>query len=1160
MKIVNIIAECAKQQVELSVNGNDLEVSFDQYPSEELIANLREKKADILAFIQAQQNSTRTEVEAITPVSREGKLPLSFTQQRLWLANKVEGGSVHYNMPARLKLTGTLDFAALEQAFTTIVSRHESLRTRFLEDEQGEPYQQIQQDYQFNVRYTDLSHLEGVELDARRNDIAQCEAQQCFDLTSDLMLRVQVLKVQADSHEVLVTMHHIASDGWSLGILVDEFSKLYSAFSQGLDNPLAPLDIQYVDYAQWQRNWLKGDMLEEKLSYWSEQLANLPAVHSLPLDYPRPAKQNFTGRTYQSHIDAETTQALNALCKAKGATLYMGLNAIFSVLLARYSNERDIVIGCPIANREQAEIAPLIGFFINTLVLRSNLAGEPSFNELLERTKQMMLDSYSHQQVPFEKIVEKLVPTRSLSFSPLFQIVLALHNNEQHELSLPGVTLSNVEQGGDIAKYDLLLNVSESEQGLTLGWEYSTALFREDTIATMAQHFSNLLQMMLTQPDTSAFALPMLSEPEVALMQNQWNATEVEYDKSLCVHQLFEQQAALNPVQKAVEFNNESLTYQQLNGKANRLANLLIESGVEPGSKVGIYLERSTEMLIAVLATMKAGAAYVPLEPSYPCNRIEAILEDAEIEVALLNSALMESFPMSGVDVLTLDNAATDESWMSEYSDENICVDEVETNAQSLAYILYTSGSTGRPKGVMVPHQGVVNYLTHAQAHYLNDTLIGSVVSSPLAFDATLTTLLTPLMVGKVVRILPAGEGELDSLTAQLADESAWLFKITPAHLDALSQMLPKAGSKTAQHHIVVGGEQLTQSLLAQFRLQLLPNTTFTNEYGPTETVVGCSTYTVTPQSEEQQDSSGAIPIGKPICNTRLYVLSADMQAQPINSVGELYIAGDGVTLGYLNRDEQTQQSFITHPQLGEQKLYRTGDLVRWRGDGELVFVGRADHQVKVRGFRIELGEIEHALRAIDGVRDALVIANTQEGDTKLVAYVVPTEFPGEGEAQSTAKAALAGDYLNKVRQELPSYMVPSNCVVLANMPLTENGKVDRKALPDPDGNALLTAQYVAPSNDVERLLCQKWQTLLQVDRVGVTDNFFDLGGHSLTATRLITQVNQELGLSLSLQLIFDMQTVSEMAAHIEFLQVQQAMTAKQSEVTNQATPEEVEW
>ncbi|NOU51317.1 amino acid adenylation domain-containing protein [Pseudoalteromonas sp. JBTF-M23] len=1089
-------------------------------------------KPQIIALLE-QTSASSAPAITVTERNEGDRTLLSYAQQRMWLLDQIEGGSANYNVPASFRLTGHLDLNALQRAFKSVVERHQSLRTCFVEQSPGNPLQEIQSAEGFNVKFDDLSMLNDADKESEVLTRVAAEAVKLFDLSKDYMLRVSVLRLAPQEHIVMTTMHHIASDGWSLGVLINEFCSLYSAYVDGQDNPLEPLPLQYADYAHWQRNWLKGEVLDKQLAYWENQLADLPVVHSLPLDKPRPQIQTYNGDTFDSWLGPELSEQLNKFSKENGVTLFMSLHAALSVLLSRYSNETDIVVGSPVANREQEGVGKLIGLFINTLVLRSNLSDSPTFKTLLKQSQGTLLDAYAHQQVPFEQVVEKLQPKRSLSHNPLFQVWLVLQNNDEGELDVPDISLQPMQRADSPAKFDLALNIDETASGLKIGWAYNTDLFKRQTIERMASHFRNLVASAIASPDDNVFSLPMLDDADMSA-QAAWNATQTQYDDAVTVHQLFEQQVQCYPSHRAVEFNGHILSYDELNAKANRLARLLIDSGVEPADHVGIYLERSSDLLIAVLAVIKAGAAYVPLEPSYPSSRIQTIIEDANINVALLNSEQMETFPMSGVDVLLMDNAATDEQWMEEYESDNLSADEVAVSAQSLAYILYTSGSTGKPKGVMVPHRGVVNYLSHAKANYLGEHIQGAVVSSPLAFDATLTSLLTPLMGGKTVKLLPSGDEDLEYLARQLGEDESWLFKVTPAHLEALSHLLPKSGNHNASHCIVVGGDQLNQSLLTQFAKVLLPNSTFINEYGPTETVVGCSTYTVSTQYNEiddlNLDVSGAVPIGRPICNTRLYVLSQNMEPQPLNTIGELYIGGDGVTLGYLNKDEQTQYSFVQHPSLKSEKLYRTGDLVRLRDDGELVFVGRVDHQVKIRGFRIELGEVESAIRAIEGVRDALVIAKDDGNEHALSAYVTPYEQT----LSEIDKANLAADYLKILRQKLPSYMVPSHCIIVENMPLTSNGKIDRRALAKLEQTAQQQLNYTAPKNQQQAQLCQIWQDVLGIEQIGITDNFFELGGHSLMAIRLVARINEQFDSNFNLKSLFSFPTIEQLESQLK--------------------------
>ena len=636
----------------------------------------------------------------------------SFAQQRLWLLDQIDGGSAHYNMPGALRLTGDLNRDALNQAINTIIERHESLRTYFAEGSEGQPLQVIRPvsaiDVSALIVTTDISLLPNGEQEFDLAEMVEQEASRPFDLSADLMLRAQLVKVAEQEHVLLVTMHHIASDGWSMSVLINEFSALYSAYVQGKENPLPALTIQYADYAHWQRDWLQGEVLDAQLGYWQTHLAGLPVVHSLPLDKPRPKTQTFNGATYHSAISSSHSEKLNSLCHGIGGTLFMGLHAAFSVLLSRYSNETDIVMGSPIANREQAEVANLIGFFVNTLVLRCDLSNNPSFTELLEQSKATLLDAYAHQQVPFEQIVEALQPERSMAHSPLFQVMLVLQNNEEGELELPGLTLSPVEQAGGIAKYDLTLNVVESEQGLQLSWVYSTDLFNADTIERLSKHFDLLLTGLVSQPTSSVFTIDMLSSKETHQQLVEWNDTAADFPKDKCIHELFEQQVAKSPDAIAVVFEESQLSYKQLNEKANQLAHYLInERQVTPDTLVGICLERSLEMIVAIMAVLKAGGAYVPLDPSYPKARLDYMLEDAKLTTVLTHTsadkALLSVEQAVYLGAQTLQNQL--DTNPQAYPRTN---PEVSTLTSShLAYVIYTSGSTGQPKGVMVEHHNV---------------------------------------------------------------------------------------------------------------------------------------------------------------------------------------------------------------------------------------------------------------------------------------------------------------------------------------------------------------------------------------------------------------------------------------------------------------------
>jgi natural product biosynthesis luciferase-like monooxygenase protein len=696
--------------------------------------------------------------------------PLSYAQQRLWLLDQIEGGSSHYNMPAALKLSGALNFEALTAAFICIVERHESLRTCFAQTDEGEPIQVVNSVDGFTVSRADLSTLEEPDLEAQVMGLVEQDVALVFDLSADFMVRVKLLVLSDNEHILLVNMHHIASDGWSMGVLISEFTALYAAFAQGQSNPLVPLALQYADYAHWQRNWLKDDVLDKQLDYWTNQLADLPVAHSLPLDHPRPAIQTFGGQTHYSNISRANHHALEQLCQAQGATLFMGLQAAFSVFLARYSNETDIVIGSPIANREQAEIAPLIGFFMNTLVLRSDLADNPTFTALIGQSKQMLLGAYAHQQVPFEQIVEKLQPQRSLSHTPLFQIMLVLQNNEQGEAELPGITLAPVKAKGAVAKFDLCLNVTPGEQGLMLAWDYNTDLFSAERLEIFSRHFERLVEGLLSAPEQSVFSAPMLAENEIHEQLVQWNDTAHEYGKDLCLHQLFEQQAANHPDAIALVFEQTQLTYGELNCKANRLAHYLVEQKqLKPDTLVGICVERSIEMMIGLLGILKAGGAYVPMDPGYPANRLAYILADSGIKHLITQTDILDIFALDEtVTPVCLDQL----DWLSEPDndsadrnnsssgdnscDNNIAIDTLGLTSSHLAYMIYTSGSTGNPKGVMIPHQNANNFFTGLN-HVLGQTAEQRtwLAVTSISFDISILELFWTLSEGDKVVIQP---------------------------------------------------------------------------------------------------------------------------------------------------------------------------------------------------------------------------------------------------------------------------------------------------------------------------------------------------------------------------------------------------------------------
>ena len=1148
-EVENLIVELTDAGVELVLVDGKLKArTLKSKISADMLDKIKAYRNEIIAYLKSN-----AKIRVLPDIKRrsdsddqtnQNDFFLSFAQQRLWLLDQIDGSSTHYNIPIGLKLQGQLDLPALEKSLVTIVERHESLRTCFVEDNNGQIIQNIQAADLFSVHNSDLSVLDPEPRELALTNAIDQETDSDFDLSTDLMLRAHLVKLADQEFVLLVTMHHIASDGWSMSLLINEFSVLYKAYAQGNDNPLPSLAIQYADYAHWQRNWLKGEVLDQQLDYWAQQLADLPVAHSLPLDHARPKEQSFVGNSYYSEIDKDISEELNALCQTHGATLFMGLQAAFSALLSRYSNEKDIVMGSPIANREQAQVVDLIGFFVNTLVLRSDLSNNPSFNELLGQSKKMLLEAYAYQQVPFEQIVERLQPERNLSHSPLFQVMLVLQNNEEGSLELPGLTLSSVEQGGGIAKYDLTLTATESAQGLSLSWEYNTDLFDGATIERMAKHFSLLLSDLLKAPDQSVFSANMLSETERHQLLVEWNDTTSEYPKDQCIHQLFEQQVEADPDAIAVIFEEQRLTYGELNVRANQLAHYLVnEHKVTPDTLVGLCVERSVEMIVGILGILKAGGAYVPLDPDYPQSRLAYMLEDANLSTVITQSHLLERKLVTPEQGLCLDDTDIKQK-LSRQSSENLNYQQLGLMPSHLAYVIYTSGSTGAPKGVMVIHSGLSNYLNFVSTSYMPH-VEGAITSSPIAFDATITSLLGPLTNGKWTHVLPKNEAEIEQLAqVMLSLKQPVLFKITPAHLDGLAYYFQDTVVSKLPHYLIVGGEQLSKQTAALWKSQLLPEATIVNEYGPTETVVGCSIFKM--KSLDQLIlNTPAISIGKPIQNTQLVILNQSNLPVSIGIAGELHIGGAGLARGYLNQADLTAEKFIANPFYDENvsgssdRLYKTGDLVRWLPDGNLEFLGRIDHQVKIRGFRIELGEIENTLNDHDSVKGTVVEAkDAANGEKRLVAYVVTDAVVTSGESTDsndvadTEHQAFIAQMRQHLKVNLPDYMVPSAFVLLDKLPLTTNGKIDRKALPEPDMTQQ-QAVYVAPSTETEKTLCDIWQQVLDLECIGITDDFFELGGHSLLVVKVIARL-QKVDITMTARQLFLTPILSELAAIVD--------------------------
>ncbi|MBN3884983.1 MAG: amino acid adenylation domain-containing protein [Nostoc sp. JL34] len=1062
--------------------------------------------------------------------------PLSFAQQGLWFINQLNPDTPTYNIPIVISLKGCINLVALQDSLNEIINRHEVLRTSFAVVD-GQPAQVINQPAPLTLAVEDLRLLSERERTQEAQRLATELAQEPFDLSAQSLFRAKILQLDDKSYQLLVTLHHIIADGWSIGILLKELAALYDAFSTGkvclhsrsvsqtdaTPTPLPELPIQYRDFVNWQRQCLDGesatrtlrDRIQPKLTYWKQKLSGELTVLNLPTDRPRSPVQTFKGAQAKLVLSQTLTKELKNFSRHAGVTLFMTLLTAFKILLYRYTGQTDILVGSPIANRNRAEVELLIGLFVNVLVLRTDLSGDLSFQELLARVKSTALEAYVHQDLPFEKLVEELQPNRDLSYNPLFQVMFVLQNVPISNPRLSDVSVTYQEGYNGTSKFDLTLFMEDSEQGLVTTCEYNTDLFNADTITRMLGHFQTLLGSIVSDPQQRITDLQLLTSSEIQQLLVEWNNTKTEYPQDKCIHELFEAQVEKTPEAVAVVFENQQLTYRELNAKANQLGHYLRSLGVKPEVLVGICIERSPLMVVAVLGILKAGGAYLPLDTAHPKERLAFILEDTQSPVLLTQQRLIEKFPTDNTKVICLDS-----NWkkIAQESSENpVC----KTDAANLAYVIYTSGSTGKPKGTLIPHQGLLNYLSWATQAYTVEQGKGTTVHSSLAFDLTITSLFTPLLVGRQVELIPEDQS-IESLGNALRQESNLsLVKITPAELLLLSGQLSSKEVAGITRAFIIGGENLlTESI--SFWKAFAPDTMLVNEYGPTETVVGCCIYRV-PQDEIE---SSSVPIGQPIANTQLHVLDQCYQPVPIGVPGELYIGGAGLARGYLNRPELTALKFVPNSFSHEPgaRLYKTGDLARYRSDGNLEFLGRIDHQVKVRGYRIELGEIEGLLGQHPKVQEAVVLMREDlPKNQSLVAYFVA----------NTEIAPTTTNLRNFLKEKLPEYMLPSVFVQLKALPLTTNGKVDRRALPVPDGDRPeLEEVYVAPRSEMERAIATVWQEVLHLEKVGVNDNFFDLGGHSLLMVQVNSKLQEVINCNISIIEMFQNPTINSLTQY----------------------------
>jgi amino acid adenylation domain-containing protein len=1065
--------------------------------------------ADFAAVLPAAPHAV---LPPILPAPEEQRRALSFAQQRLWFLSRFEGVSEAYHMPFGIRLIGQLDGDALRRALDRLVQRHESLRTTFHIDD-GEPRQVIAS--WGDSRFTLIEHDLRGRAESELEDIAASEARAPFDFARGPLIRGRLIRIADDDHTLLITQHHIISDGWSIGILLDELSALYAAFRAGEPDPLPPLTIQYADYAAWQRRWIAGEVLQKQAQYWRETLAGAPALLPLPADRPRPAEQDYAGAAFEFSLDAGLTRGLRALSQRHGTTLFMTMLASWAAVLSRLSGERDVVIGTPVANRGRAEIEHLIGFFVNTLALRFDLSDDPTVAQLLERVKAQTITAQQNQDIPFEQVVELVRPVRSLSHSPVVQVIFNWRSGGGKEFGLAGLTpVPGVGTADVTAKFDLVLSVGELGEDMAGGVEYATALFDRTTIERYLRHWRNLLEAMVADERQPISKLRLMTVEERAGLLRAWTTTCISAPRQELLHECFERQAEARPEAPAIIDGAHVLRYGEVNARANQMAHYLRELGVGAESRVAICLERGADMVVALLAILKAGGAYVPIDPRYPAERIEYMLRDSEPVALITQDSLKEIAGVTGIPMLAMGLTAS--AW-SGHSQANLPPADALTPA-SLAYIIYTSGSTGRPKGVMVEHANVIRLFTATDAWFgFGPSDVWTLFHS-LAFDFSVWEIFGALLFGGRLVIIDQETARSPELFYELlCRERVTVLNQTPSASRQLMNAQAASESGHALRYVIFGGEALeTATLGPWFQRNDPEQTRLVNMYGITETTVHV-TYRPLALADVKR---GGSPIGEPIPDLRLYLLDQHREPVPTGVTGELYVGGAAVARGYLNRPELTEQRFIADPFMRGERLYKTGDLARYLSSGEMEFIGRNDLQVKIRGFRIELGEIESRIAEYPGVREATVIAWDEGGDKRLVAYYV-----------ASAAAPFGADELRAhLSDRLPGYMVPAAFVRLEEMPLTRSGKLDRAALPAPQGDAFGNRTYDQPQGTVETTLAEIWAELLGVERVGRHENFFELGGHSLLAVTLMERM-RGAGLKTDVRAVFTSPTVAGMAA-----------------------------
>lgn len=1088
-----------------------------------LRAELTTRKPELLALLR----DTSSDQAPLLPGSRGGDIPLSFGQESLWFMAQLEPDSPVYNVSEAFRLLGRLDQVALEQSLNEVVRRHEVLRTSFPAID-GRPTQLIHTSLELRLRVRDLQELPRSQRDVAARQLVVDDAGQPFDLARGPLLRFLLLRLDAEEHIFVLSMHHIISDGWSSdSVMFPEISALYRAFVSGVASPLPEPEVQYADYAHWQRGFMQGQVLEAHLQYWRRQLGGASGDLALPADYPLPPERTNRGAEQSCVLPDDLAAFVESISHQAGVTPFMTLLAAFKVLLWRYCGQDDIVVATPVAGRTRPETEAMAGFFVNTLVLRTDLSGDPSFWQLLEQVQRVCLDGFDHQDLPFEKLVEDLRPDRALGRNPLFRVMFQLLAHEPGVLALDGLEVSRLSLGSEYAMFDLSLDILQEAGKLRCVFNYSLDLFEHATIERMLGHFLTLLACIAADPKQPLSRMSLLTEAERRQMLVEWNQTEADHAQGMCAHQLFEAQVERNPDAVAVAFGDQELTYRQLDLRANQLARYLQGRGVGPEVFVGLCMQRSVDMVVAILGILKAGGAYVPLDPAYPPERLSLIIKDAQIRLLLTTERLAPVLPVHDAELICLDV-----QWQSIAPDAGQRT-AVSVSPQSVIYVIYTSGSMGRPKGVLITHGALVNYALAVCRELGREPGERLLQVASTSFDSSADEIFTCLLSGATL-VLPSDEIVASAPTILQRCRDWQITALDPPTVvwHALVAVLDEEDLDFPEtvRLVYFGGERALPQRLAAWRARVGDRVRLLNGYGPTELTIGSTIYPLDNMAELVA-SSREVPIGYPMSNTQAYVLDRNLNPVPIGVPGELCVSGAGVARGYFSRPGLTADVFVPCPFGPEPgaRMYKTGDLVRYLPDGCIEFLGRLDNQVKIRGFRIELGEIETVLAQHPDVRDVVVgIKETASGDERLVAYVVPAR----------GATPVPSELRRYLQDRLPDYMTPATFVAIDALPLMPTGKVDRNLLPEPEWSSReLEQAYVAPRTPTETTLAGIWAQVLGLDQVGIHDSFFDLGGHSLLATQVISRMANAFHVKLPLHTLFRTPTIAGLANTIEMAQ-----------------------